>query len=364
MEKKLVTVQDSVEIKEYAQVLLEIKSKIAQAQVKAVLAANQQLLLLYWDIGKMLTEKMKHAGWGTKVVDKLSADLQRDFPGIKGFSRQNIYRMTAFYQTYAIVSQAARQLGDLAIFQIPWFHNVVLIMKIKNDDERLWYAQKTIENGWSRNILENQISSNLYNRQGKAITNFSRTLPAPHSDLAQQSLKDPYVFDFLTLQEQHLELDLERGLVNHVQKLLLEMGKGFAFVDRQYHLVVAGQDYYIDLLFYHFKLRCFVVIELKARSFEPADAGQINFYLSAVDDMLKSEHDNPTIGLVLCKEKNDMTVEYALRRSNSPIGVAQYEIDILHQLPKELESSLPTIQEIEDELAKQEILAQDVKSEN
>ncbi|MDP3787912.1 MAG: PDDEXK nuclease domain-containing protein [Candidatus Chromulinivorax sp.] len=376
MAKKIVDQVQDLEITNYAQVLVDIKGRVQRAQVKAALAANKELLLLYWDIGKMLAEKIEAAGWGTKIVDRLSQDLQRDFPGIKGFSRENIYRMIGFYQAYAIVaqpvllldsvivSQSATQLESLPIFNIPWFHNVVLIIKVKNNEERIWYAKKTIENSWSRAALEAQIKSNAYGRQGKAITNFSRTLPAPHSGLAQDTLKDPYVFDFLTLHEDHLELDLERGLIVHVEKLLLEMGKGFAFIERQYHLVVAEQDFYIDLLFYHYKLRCFVVVELKSRAFKPEDAGQLNFYLSAVDDLVKSEFDNPTIGLLLCKTKNDVMVEYALRRSSSPIGVAGYEVDLLDKLPKDLQSSLPTIEEFEAEFAKQEALEVIAKKQN
>ncbi|HSW74127.1 MAG TPA: PDDEXK nuclease domain-containing protein, partial [Candidatus Limnocylindria bacterium] len=241
---------------------------------------------------------------------------------------------------------------DLPIFKIPWGHNVVLIEKVKDLKIRLWYAQKTIENGWSRSVLEMWIKSDLYRRDGKAITNFKRTLPMPQSDMAQQSLKDPYIFDFLTLHEQHVEHDIEQGLIENVQKLLLELGKGFALVGRQYHLEVGNKDYYIDLLFYHFKLDCFVVVELKAREFDPRDAGQLNFYLTAVDEQLRGTGDKPTIGLLLCKSKNSIVAEYALRDINKPIGVAEYETAITKKLPKKLESSLPTIKELEAEFAK------------
>lgn len=255
------------------------------------------------------------------------------------------------------VSQAVTQLESLPVFSIPWGHNVVLMHKLKKQDDRFWYAQKTIENGWSRSMLEVWIKSNLHIRQGKAITNFSKTLPVPDSDIVQQTLKDPYVFDFLTLHSQHIESDLEHGLVDHIQKFLLELGEGFAFIGRQYHLEVDEKDYYIDLLFYHAKLHCYVVIEIKAREFDPRDAGQISFYLSAIDDNLKQPDDKPTIGLLLCKSKRKLTVEYALRKNLNPIGVASYETKLVESLPKEFKGILPTIQEIEAELEKQDFLS-------
>ncbi len=343
-------------IKEYAETLLSLKKQVQEAQVKAVLAANKELIKLYWFIGKTITEKQEQAGWGSKIIEKLANDLQNEFPGLGGFSTLNISRMQAFYRAYLIVSQAVTQLEDLPIFGIPWGHNIVLIHKIKNDKERLWYAHKTIENGWSRTILEMQIESKLYGRLGKAITNFHKTLPTPDSDLAHQSLKDPYVFDFLTLHNNYVEKDIEQGLVDNVQKLLLELGKGFSLVGRQYHLQVGKKDFYIDLLFYHYKLRCFIVVELKAREFDPRDAGQLNFYLSAVDDLLRHPDDKPTIGLLLCKTKDNLIAEYALRDMNKPIGVAGYETELVAKLPKDLKSNLPSIKEIETELEKQDIL--------
>jgi len=228
----------------------------------------------------------------------------------------------------------------------------------------LWYAQKSLEHGWSGSTLDGWIKSGLYHREGKAITNFSKTLPVPHSDMAQQSFKDPYVFDFLTLHSEHAERDLEQGLMDNIQRLLLEMGKGFAFVGRQYHLEVSNKDYYIDLLFYHYKLRCFIVVELKAREFDPKDAGQINFYLSAVDDLVRNPEDRPTIGLLLCKTKDNFTAEYALRNLSSPIGIAEYETEILKKLPKELKSSLPTVEEIEAELERSEVLEEQERINN
>lgn len=264
--------------------------------------------------------------------------------------------MQAFYLAYHESATAVAQLEDLPIFNIPWGHNAVLLEKIKDIKQRLWYTQQSIENGWSRSMLELWIENDLYNRQGKAITNFSKALAVPHSDMAQQSLKDPYLFDFLTLDDKHREHDLEQGLIDNVQKLLLELGKGFAFIGRQVHLVVGNKDYYIDLLFYHTTLYCYVVVELKAREFDPRDAGQINFYLSAADDLLRTERDNPTIGILLCKTKNNITAEYALRDLNKPIGVAEYETSLVDKLPKDLKSSLPTIEEIEAELEKHQAI--------
>jgi len=346
----------SLEFKEYAQVLVDIKKRVSEAQIKAALAANKELLKLYWDIGQIISEKQKTNGWGSGTIEKLAEDIQKEFPGMTGFSRRNIFRMQAFFLAYTKVSQGVALIAELPVFNIPWGHNVVLITKIKDTEERMWYAKKAIENGWSRSILEMQIESDLYNRQGKAITNFKKTLPAPQSDIVQQTLKDPYIFDFLTLQDEHVEQDLEQGLINNVQKLLLEMGKGFALVGRQYHVEVDEKDYYIDLLFYHTKLKCYVVVELKAREFDPRDAGQINFYLSAVDDLVRDKEDKPTIGLLLCKTKKNFTAEYALRNINSPIGVAEYEANIMKKLPKELKSKLPTIEEIEAEFEKTEMI--------
>ncbi len=346
----------STSVQEYAQVLIDIKERIQTSQIKATLAANKELILLYWNIGKIITEKQNSCGWGTKVIDQLAQDIQNEFPGLGGFSRANVFKMKAFYQTYTIVSQAVRQFDEFPFFSIPWGHNVVLITKLKSYDQRLWYAKKAIENGWSRSMLEMWIESDLYHREGKAITNFHKTLPGISSDMAQQSLKDPYIFDFLTLHSQYVEKEVEQGLIDHIQKFLLELGEGFAFVARQYHLNVGNKDYYIDLLFYHLKLRCFVVIELKAREFDPRDAGQLNFYLSAIDDLVRAPEDNPTIGLILCKTKDNFTAEYALRDINKPIGVAQYETMLVESLPQHFKGSLPTIEEIEAELEKQEAL--------
>lgn len=340
----------SVVVKEYTETFVALKKQIQEAQVAATFAVNKELIKLYWHIGKTIAERQKENGWGSSFIERLAKDLQNTFPGIEGFSKLNIFRMQAFYRTYEKVSQAVTQLESLPIFSIPWGHNIVLMHKLKGHDERLWYAQKTIENGWSRSMLETWIKSGLHKRTGKAITNFKRTLPSPHSDMAQQSLKDPYLFDFLTVQEEHLERDVEQGLIDHIQKFLLELGKDFAFVGRQYHIEVDGDDYYLDLLFYHLKLRCYIVIELKSTIFKPEYAGKLNFYLSAVDDLLRHKDDNPTMGLLLCKTKKNFTVEYALRDVNKPIGVAEYETKLVGSLPKNLKSSLPTIEEIEEEL--------------
>lgn len=345
-----------VSTKEYAETLLDIKKHIQEAQSKATMSVNKELLKVYWYIGKTIAQKQTANGWGSGIVEKFANDLQKEFPGLGGFSRTNVFRMKAFFEAYEKIPQAVGQLESLPIFDIPWGHNALLIERVKNFDLRLWYAQKAIENGWSRTMLETWIKSELHRRQGKAVTNFSKTLPAPHSDMAQQTLKDPYIFDFLTLQEQHLERDVEQGLIDNIQKFLLELGKDFAFVGRQYHLEVDGDDYYLDLLFYHLNLRCYAVIELKSTPFKPEYAGKLNFYLSAIDDLLRHKNDNPTIGILLCKSKKKFTIEYALRDVKKPIGVASYETKLVERLPKELKSSLPTIEEIEAEFGKQEAL--------
>ena len=252
---------------------------------------DKELALLYWSIGKIITEKQEKSGWGTSFIEKLAKDLQSSLPGIAGFSRSNLFRMKAFFDAYSKSRTAVRQIENLPIFTIPWGHNVILLERIKDIEQRLWYAQKAIENGWSRSVLEMWIESDLFARQGKALTNFKDKLPKPHSDIAHQTLKDPYLLDFLTLHTEHVEHEVEQGLINHIQKFLLELGQGFAFIGRQVHLNVGKKDYYIDLLFFHLKLRCFIVVELKAREFDPRDAGQIGFYLSAVDDVMKHPDD-------------------------------------------------------------------------
>ncbi len=351
-QKKQLKILDA---QEYGHILTHLKKEIKEAQIKAALAANKELIKLYWSIGQTIVEKQSAYGWGSGFIEQLAKDLKSAFPGIKGFSRANLFRMKAFFLAYEKVAQDVRQIESTPVFQIPWGHNVTILQRIKEDNQRIWYANKVVENGWSRSMLETWIKSDLYNREGRAITNFQHTLPAPHSDMAQQSLKDPYVFDFLTLHDDHVERDLERGLIEHIQKFLLELGAGFAFIGSQYHLEVADEDYYIDLLFYHMQLRCYIVIELKNTAFKPEYAGKLNFYLSAVDDLLRHKDDKPTIGLLLCKTKNNVTAEYALRDINKPIGIAEYEAKIVKSLPKDLKSKLPTIEELEAELKKKDV---------
>ncbi len=328
----------------YEDFLRDLKSRIQAAQIRAALAVNRELVLLYWQIGRDILSRQKQQGWGAKVIDRLAKDLKIAFPEMKGFSRTNLLYMRAFAEAYP-----DEQFVQQAAGQIPWFHNCTIIDKVKDPAEREWYIHKTTEHGWSRNVLVLQIESGLYKRQGKALTNFARTLPAPHSDLARELLKDPYNFDFLTLGQDAHERDLERGLTQHIREFLLELGVGFAFVGSQYHLEVGGDDFYIDLLFYHLCLRAYIVIDLKMKKFTPADAGQMNFYLSAVDDLLRHPDDAPTMGLILCKEKNKVVAEYALRDTRKPIGVSDFHIT--ESLPKELKGSLPTIAEIEAELS-------------
>ena len=324
----------------YDEFLRGLKERIRTAQVRAALAVNRELVLLYWRIGQDILERQRQSGWGSKVIDRLAADLRSAFPEMSGFSPRNLKYMRAFAEAWPdedFVQQVAAQL--------PWFHNCTILDKLKNLAERIWYAQQTIENGWSRNILIHQIESNLFHRKGKAITNFDRTLPAPQSELAQQIIKDPYNFDFLSLGSEAKERDLERGLIAQLQKFLLELGVGFAFVGSQYPLEVDGEDFFIDLLFYHLKLRCFVVIDLKMDQFRPEYAGKMNFYLSAVDDLLKHSSDQPSLGIILCKTKKKMVVEYALRDTSKPLGVAQYRITAV--LPESLKRNLLSIEDLE-----------------
>jgi len=328
----------------YDEFLRGLKERIRTAQVRAALAVNRELVLLYWRIGQDILERQRQSGWGSKVIDRLAADLRSAFPEMSGFSPRNLKYMRAFAEAWPdedFVQQVAAQL--------PWFHNCTILDKLKNLAERIWYAQQTIENGWSRNILIHQIESNLFHRKGKAITNFDRTLPAPQSELAQQIIKDPYNFDFLSLGSEAKERDLERGLIAQLQKFLLELGVGFAFVGSQYPLEVDGEDFFIDLLFYHLKLRRFVVIDLKMDQFRPEYAGKMNFYLSAVDDLLKHSSDQPSLGIILCKTNKKMVVEYALRDTSKPLGVAEYRITAA--LPERLKGNLPSIEDLEAELS-------------
>jgi predicted nuclease of restriction endonuclease-like (RecB) superfamily len=331
----------------YEEFLREVKIRIQTAQGRAALAVNRELVLLYWEIGSDISRRMQEHGWGAKVVDRISADLRREFPTMQGFSPRNLRYMRSFAEAWpdeTILQQAAAK--------IPWFHNCVLLDKTRDQEQRLWYARQTIENGWSRAVLVHQIETRLYERQGKAVTNFERTLPASQSDLAQQLLKDPFNFDFLTLHKDARERELQDGLITHIRQFLLELGRGFAFVGSPYRLEVGGDEFEIDMLFYHLKLRCYVVIDLKIGKFAPEDAGQMNFYLSAVDDLLRHPDDRQSVGLILCRTQNAVVAEYALRDINKPIGVATHLTrQIEEALPQEFKYSLPTVEEIEAELA-------------
>ncbi len=354
----------SKETGKYETLLGEIKTAIQHARKRAAFAVNAEMILLYWQTGKMISERQKQQGWSAKVIPRLAADLQNEFTDLKGFSERNLGYMVRFAQEYSensILQQAVAKLHvkvnetntnlPQLVANLPWGHNILLMEKVKDREIRFWYMQQTIENGWSREALARQIKSDLFGRQGKAVSNFNITLPAIQSALVQQTLKDPYVFDFLTLDTEYRERDIENQLIAHVNKFLLELGKGFAYVGQQYHLAVGETDYYIDLLFYHIRLKCYVVIELKNTRFIPEYAGKLNFYLSAVDSLLKQDDDKPTIGILLCKSKNNIEAEFALRDINKPMGVSGFEIT--NKLPENLKSSLPTIEEIENELNKE-----------
>jgi len=329
--------------------LRELKERIQTAQVKAALAVNSELVLLYVSIGRDIRARQTEQGWGAKVISRLSTDLRREFPEMKGFSPRNLVYMQTLAAAYS------DEFTQQAVARIPWGHNCVILDKVQDTTEREWYVRATVEHGWSRPVLTHQIETKLYERQGKAITNFERTLPVPQSDLAQQLVKDPYNFDFLTLHKDARERELQEGLLNHIRQFLLELGTGFAFVGSPYRLMVGGDEFEIDLLFYHLQLRCYVVIDLKIGKFSPEDAGQMNFYLSAVDDLLRHKDDAPSIGLILCKSKNEVVAEYALRDVNKPIGVATHLTrQIEASLPQEFQYSLPTVEEIEAELTTDE----------
>jgi len=348
---------------DYALLLAEIKARVQSARIKAGLAANGELLALYWEIGRMILDRQSREGWGSKVIDRLSRDLQREFPGQQGFSPRNLKYMRAFAGAWpeaawtsvqaplARITAATSPIVQAPLAQLPWYHHLALLDKLKTPSDRLWYAAKAVEHGWSRNVLTLQMESGLHQRQGKALTNFKATLPSPQSDLAQGITKDPYLFDFLTLRADANERAVEDGLLAHVEKFLLELGAGFALVGRQVHLDVGDQDFYLDLLFYHLKLRCYVVIDLKAREFTPEAAGKMNFYLSAVDDRFRQPGDQPSIGLILCRSKNRVVAEYALRDMTKPIGVSGYVTKLVETLPKSLKGAIPSVQELEKGLA-------------
>lgn len=360
----------------YGNLLTEIKDRIRQAQTRASLSANAEMIAMYWDIGRMIHLRQQMEGWGAGVIPRLTVDLKNELPEIKGFSERNIKRMLTFFREYpmfGIVPRPVAQLGGTdnltgkslqAVAQmfetngspnlqqlaakIPWSHNILLMEKVKDLPVRLWYMQQTIEHGWSRDTLAAMIKGKVHERQGQAISNFSTRFPVPQLELARQLLKDPYIFDFLTIEEPFHERELETELIRCLEKFLLELGSGFAFVGRQYHIEVSDKDFYLDLLFYHLKLRCFIIIELKKGDFKPEYAGKMNFYCSVVDDQLRNETDKPTIGLILCQTKDRILAEYSLRDIHKPIGISDYELT--RALPENLKSSLPTVDEIEAEL--------------
>lgn len=362
----------------FTALLADIKGRIQSAQTRAVSAVNSELVRLYWDIGKLIDERQQREGWGAAVIPRLAAELRNELPSLKGFSERNIKRMLAFYREYpdlcrlmpqpvaqlpapvkapqaaaqlrpsTKVPQAVAQLPDSLIWAIPWAHHVILMDKVADHAIRRWYMEQTLANGWSRNVLAIQIDARAHARHGKAVSNFGAMLPQPQSDLAQQAIKDPYIFDFLTLAEPFHERELETQLVRHLEKFLLELGQGFAFVGRQYRLDVGEEDFYIDLLFYHLRLRAFIVIDLKKGKFKPEYAGKLNFYCNVVNDRLKHPADQPTIGLILCQEHDRMLAEYSFTGIDKPIGISTYELT--RALPKNLSSVLPTVEEIEAEL--------------
>ncbi len=327
----------------YADWLTDLKARIHAAQQRATLAVNRELVLLYWQIGRDILERQAAQGWGAKVVERLAEDLRTAFPDVKGFSRANLLYMRSFAEAWP-----DDQIVQQPVGQLPWGHNLVLLTRLKTLPERIAYASAALEHNWSRNILVMQIETRHLERTGKAVTNFETTLPKPDSDLARESLKDPYRFGFLELSEEAKEREIEHALVKHVTNFLLELGAGFAFVGRQVLLDVGGDEFKMDLLFYHLKLRCYVVIELKAGKFKPEHLGQLGFYLTAVDRQIKHPQDGPTIGLLLCKSKNKVVAEYALGDKDQPMGIAEYKL--VESLPEEFQTSLPTIEQIEREL--------------
>ena len=348
----------------YKVFIVDLKSKIKHSQIKVASTVNHALLTFYWELGEMIDAKQKETKWGGRLIEQMALDLKKEFPSLKGFSRTNLFYIKKFYVFYSshcnitdtaqcadqenvIVQHSVGQLENIAL-QIPWRHNIEILNKCKNRDEALFYIKQTIINNWSSDTLSLNIKTNLFKRNAQGINNFKSTLPIPQSDLAIQTIKDPYVFDFLTFEKPFVERDIENKLVDNITKFLLELGKGFAYIGRQYHLEIANQDYYLDLLFYHIELKCYVVIELKNKRFIPEYAGKLNFYISAVDTLLKKDNENPTIGILLCRDKNNIEVEFSLRDINKPMGVSEFELTEV--LPENLKSSLPTIEEIEEEL--------------
>ena len=382
--------------KNYKDLLTEIKSRIQEAQLKTIMAANSQMLLLYWQMGNYIIQNQQAEGWGAKIIEKLSVDLKKEFPKLKGLSARNLLYMKQFAEAYpvpvlqqfiqiekelksmeSISQQAVAKLINIEneqseitqqpvaqfseevflqsiVSRISWSHHIVLKNKVQNLGQRFWYMLYIIEHGISRNVLSIQIESSLFDRQVKAkkINNFERTLPPPQTDFANYLLKDPYIFDFVQAKEKADERNIEEQLSGHITKFLLELGQGFAFMGRQVHFEIGETDFFVDLLFYHTRLHAYIVVELKARPFEPGDAGQLNFYVNVVNDKLKGQNDGDTIGLLLCKGKNEVLAEYALKGYNQPIGISDYQIS--KAIPEELKSQLPDIRELENELTKEE----------
>lgn len=353
---------------QYKKWLTDLKAKISSVQIKAALSVNKELLTFYWELGADMVQKQLATRWGDGFLKQLSNDLMAEFPDIKGFSLSNLKYIKQWYLFYNQRDELSQQVVGLItkqdvsqknieksqqtvaqITQIPWGHNIAIISKCKSVEEACYYVQQTIGNNWSRSVLVHQIESNLYQREGKAVTNFTLTLPNPQSDLAQQTLKDPYIFDFMTMSKKYDERELEKGLVDHITHFLLELGAGFAYLGRQFQIKVGERDFFIDLLFYHTGLHCYVVIELKTVDFEPEHAGKLNFYIKAVDEQLRKEGDSPTIGILLCKSKDKLVAEYALSDIHKPMGVSEYQLT--QSLPENLKSSLPSVEEIEAELS-------------
>jgi len=336
---------------EYKRWLYELKHKIRNVQIKAALKANTELLNLYWEIGADIVAKQEKSKWGERFLLQLSKDLIEEFPDMKGFSERNLKYIRQWYSFYSFSNPENGEIGQQVvaqIAQIPWGHNIAIISRCKDKKEAIYYVRNTLLYNWSRSVLVHHIESHLYEREGKAVTNFTSTLPKPQSDLAVQTLKDPYIFDFLSMTKDYSEHDLEKVLVDHITHFLLELGAGFAYIGRQVELKVGESVFYLDLLFYHVKLRCYVVIELKCSDFEPSHAGKLNFYLTAVDKQLRTEYDNPTVGIVICKTKDKVVAEYALTDINKPIGISEYAFTQL--LPENYKGSLPSIEEIELEI--------------
>ena len=329
----------------YLKFIEEVKSEIQKQRISVVLNANSSMICLYWNIGRGILKKQEEEGWGTKIIDRMAKDLKDAFPEMSGFSPRNIKYMRKFAESWPDFEIVQR-----VVAQIPWRTNISLMDKLKDEESRIWYAYKVIENGWSKTILDLQIESRLMERTGRSVNNFPAALPQADSDMVNQVFKDPYLFDFLGTDMPRREIEIERQLTEHIQSFLLELGQGFAFVGRQVHLEVGGDDFYLDLLFYHLKLRCFVVVELKACDFEPGFISQLNMYQNVVNDILRHPDDKPTIGLLLVKGKNETVVEYSLAGYQNPIGVAEWKNQIAKALPEELRSSLPSIEDIEKEL--------------